>query len=127
MHHGWALGPIDHDQLQEVRRPIGAEYEIASGILIDRFNDGRMTQGMLDVLRADSVAESRPEDLHESIVLQNCLAGGWASATWTLLLEDGHLQRGPGIRARRGSRSGWREACPGLKVVSALVHRAPFD
>ena len=40
MHHGWAVGPIDHDQLQELRVAARAEDEVARGVLSDWFDDG---------------------------------------------------------------------------------------
>jgi hypothetical protein len=77
VHHCWALGPINHHELEEVRRPIRAEDQVASGIISDRFDESGITKGVLDVLRVDAVAESRPEDLQESIVLQNRLTDRW--------------------------------------------------
>jgi len=71
MHHRRALGPIDHDWLEEVRRSIRADDQVASGILINLLYDEGVAQDMLDVLRSDSVAKRRPEDLHAEIVLQN--------------------------------------------------------
>jgi hypothetical protein len=81
VHHCWALRPIDHHELEEVRRPIRAEDQVTSGIISDRFDESGITKGVLDVLRVDAVAESRPEDLRESIVLQNRLTDRWLIAT----------------------------------------------
>lgn len=74
MHHRRALGPIEHDQLQEVPRPIRTEDQVASGILINLLDDEGVAQDVLDDLQLDSVAKRRPEDLHAEIVLQNYVA-----------------------------------------------------
>jgi len=38
MHHRWAMGPVHHDQLEQVPSPVGTEHQIASRIRVDLFH-----------------------------------------------------------------------------------------
>ena len=58
------LRPVQHNQLQEVPRPVRAVDEIARGVLADLVDDQGSSKSVLDVLIADSVAERGAEDFH---------------------------------------------------------------
>ena len=75
MHYRRALGSIEDDELEEVAGSIGADDQVAGGILSNLFDDDGVSQDVLDVLGTDSVAKRRPENLHPGIVLQNVPRG----------------------------------------------------
>ena len=71
MDDGGSLRPIQHDQLQEVPRLVRAEDQVERGVLADLVDSQRASNGVLDVLIGDSVAERRTEDIHMTNVLRN--------------------------------------------------------
>ncbi len=75
MDHRWTQGPIEHDQLEQIARPIWADGQVASWILINRLHHDGIAQSVLDVLGVDSVAKRRPKNVHVGIVLRNFASG----------------------------------------------------
>jgi len=57
MHHRRTLRPIQHNQLKELPGAISSENQVASRVFVDLLHDQRITQGVLDVLRPDTVAK----------------------------------------------------------------------
>lgn len=88
MHHRRALGPIQYHQLQEPAGSIGTKNQIPRRILGDFLHDQRVAQDVVNVLWVDVVAQRRPENLHERIVLQN-LSGVHILATDLVLYVIG--------------------------------------
>ncbi len=75
MHHRWALRPVHHDQLEQVACPVGAEHQVASRILVDLLDKQSVSQGMLDILVMDTMAERRSQDLHSREAYYTTLKG----------------------------------------------------
>ena len=71
--HGWALGTVHHDQLEEAAGGVGSENEVAGGVFCDLFHDDGTAQRMLDLLDVNSVPKCRQENVHLGIVVQNYL------------------------------------------------------
>ncbi len=57
MHHRRALGPIHHNQLEELPGAVGAKNQVASRIFVDLLHDQCVAQDMLEILRSDAMAE----------------------------------------------------------------------
>lgn len=64
MHDSGTLWLIEHDQLQQVPRPIRADKQVADRVLGDFFDHCGVADGMVDVGILDPVPSSRRQHIH---------------------------------------------------------------
>ncbi|MCA1705431.1 MAG: hypothetical protein LC808_20110, partial [Actinobacteria bacterium] len=60
----WSLWPIKNDELEQVPRSIGSQYEISDRLTSNLLDHQRVLDAVLDVLVIEAVSTARRQDLH---------------------------------------------------------------
>jgi hypothetical protein len=62
--HGWSLGSVEHNELEQVAGTIWSEDQVAHRIVADLLDNERVPDGVLDVFRINAVPRRRREEVH---------------------------------------------------------------